>query len=182
MTRSLLVALCVVLTPVVASAQQTPTPSAAVPVSDRSSPRVILEGAVGLASFVDDAPIEYGYFGGSDRAYVTRRIAVGPEFIYMNGPDGAYQWHLTGNVSIDLLPDVVVGGRRPRVVPYAIAAGGFQRMTTQVGTGPYTSSEGSVSGGIGARIALGKRLFVAPEFRLGWELHYRFGATIGARF
>lgn len=181
MTRLLLVTLCVVLAPVGAVAQQ-PSGSPAASASERPSPRVILEGAVGLASFVDDAPIEYGYFGGSDRAFVTRRIAVGPEFIYMNGPDGAHQWHLTGNISIDLLPDVVVGGRRPRVVPYAIAAGGFQRMTTQVGTGPFTSSEGSVSGGMGARIALGDRLFVAPEFRLGWELHYRFGATIGARF
>jgi hypothetical protein len=181
MPRSLLVALGIVLAPVDAFAQQPPTPPAA-STSDRSLPRVILEGAVGLASFVDDAPIEYGYFGGSDRAYLTPRIAVGPEFIYMNGPDGAHQWHLTGNVSVDLVRDVVLNGRRPRVVPYVIAAGGFQRMTTQVGTGPFTSSEGSVSGGVGARVALGERLFVAPEFRLGWELHYRFGATIGGRF
>jgi hypothetical protein len=55
-------------------------------------------------------------------------------------------------------------------------------MTDQVGTGPFTSSEGSVSDGIGARVAVSDRFFVAPEFRLGWELHYRFGATVGARF
>ena len=100
----------------------------------------------------------------------------------MDGPSGAHQWHLTGSINIDLRPDELVNGRRRRVVPYVIAAGGFQRMTTQVGTGPFTSSEGSVSGGIGARVALGELFFVAPEFRLGWELHSRFGATIGARF
>jgi hypothetical protein len=55
-------------------------------------------------------------------------------------------------------------------------------MTTQVGTGPFTSSEGSVSGGVGARIHLDDRWFVAPEFRMDWELHFRYGATFGARF
>ena len=180
MPRSLLITLCVVLAPVQALAQQIPRP----PPLDSvvAPPSGILEGAVGLASFVDDANIEFTYVGASCRSYLSRRVAIGPEFIYMDGPSGAHQWHLTGNINIDLQSDELVNGRRRRVVPYVIAAGGFQRMTTQVGTGPFTSSEGSVSGGIGARIALGDRLFVAPEFRLGWELHYRFGTTIGARF
>ncbi len=50
------------------------------------------------------------------------------------------------------------------------------RQKTLVGTGPgstalapFTSSEATASGGIGARIALGSHVFVAPEFRLGWE-------------
>ena len=34
---------------------------------------------------------------------------------------------------------------------------------------PFTSSEATASGGIGAPIALGSHVFVAPEFRLGWE-------------
>ena len=93
-----------------------------------SPPRLLIEGAVGLARFVDDAPVEFGYVGGSGRAYLSRRVSLGPEFMYMNGPDGSHQWHLTGVLTVDL-----VEGRRSaqwsRVVPYVVAAGGYQRMT-----------------------------------------------------
>jgi hypothetical protein len=79
----------------------------------------------------------------------------------MNGPEGDHQWHLTGNVTVDLRRDARSGSHRIRVIPYLIAAAGFQRMTDQVGTGPFTSSEGSVSDGIGARVAVSDRFFVA---------------------
>ena len=62
------------------------------------------------------------------------------------------------------------------------------RQKTLVGTGPgstvlatFTSSEATASGGIGARIALGSHVFVAPEFRLGWEPETRIAVTIGIR-
>lgn len=154
---------------------------AASPAVAQDRPAALVEGAAGLASFVDDAYKQFVYVGGSGRAYVTPRVAIGPEFIYMRGPDESHQWHLTGNVTVDLLRSSPQG-RRVRVMPYLVAAGGYQRMTNQVGTGPFTSSEGSVSGGFGARIHLDDRWFVAPEFRMGWELHFRYGATLGARF
>jgi hypothetical protein len=180
MRRPIMVTLFLALASVSAVAQQAPPPP---PVAAPLIPPAgVIEGAVGLATFVDDANIDFAYFGGSCRSYLSRRVAIGPEFIYMDGPSGSHQRHLTGNVSVDLRSDVRQGSYRLRVVPYVIAAAGYQRMTDHVGTGMYTSSEGSVSGGIGARVALGERFFVAPEFRLGWEPHYRFGATIGARF
>jgi hypothetical protein len=165
-----------------ASAAQTAPASAQPAAAAVRPPRLLTEGAAGLARFVDDAPIEFASVGGGLRVFAADRIAIGPELVYMTGPDGASQWHLTGNLTFDLVPDGPRGGRRPRVVPYLVAAGGYQRMTTRVGTGRFTSSEGSVSGGGGARIAIGQLLYVAPEVRLGWEPHVRFGATIGARF
>jgi hypothetical protein len=38
-----------------------------------------------------------------------------------------------------------------------------------------------VTGGIGVRIAAGDRVFVAPEFRMGFEPIVRIGAAIGWR-
>ena len=38
-----------------------------------------------------------------------------------------------------------------------------------------------MSAGLGARIALGSNVFVAPEFRLGWEPETRIAVTIGMR-
>ena len=74
-------------------------------------------------------------------------------------------------------------------MPYLAAGGGYLRQKTLVGGGPgstslvpFTSSEGTMSAGVGARIALGSQVFVAPEFRLGWEPETRIAVTIGMRF
>jgi hypothetical protein len=63
-----------------------------------------------------------------------------------------------------------------------------QDQKTLVGSGPgstalvpFTSSEGTMSAGGGARIAVGSHMFVAPEFRLGWEPETRIAVTIGMR-
>lgn len=149
------------------------------PVTAQSEePPAIIEGSAGHAGFVPDSTIDHTYFGGGGRAYVTPRIAIGPEIVYMRRPGGEHVWFVTGNVTFDLIDDP----RRFRsVVPYIVAGGGVFRLTEQVGTGPYTSSEGTAMGGIGARIALGDRFFIAPELRLGWETHFRIGVTIGVR-
>ena len=88
-------------------------------------------------------------------------------------------------MTFDIVPD---DGRR-RVVPYLVAGGGYLRQKTLVGGGPgstalvpFTSSEGTMSAGLGARIAVGSNVFVAPEFRLGWEPETRLAVTIGMRF
>jgi len=137
---------------------------------------VIAEGHVGYASFVDDAPIEHSVLGAGARVFVTPRVAIGPEFTFMRGPGISRVWFLTGNATIDLVDS---SQTRRRVVPYVIAGGGFARIKTQVGTGPFTSGEGTFTGGGGVRLSPGGGWFIAPEFRLGWELHWRVGASVG---
>jgi hypothetical protein len=140
--------------------------------------RGLLEGGGGYASFVDDTPIHHGVVQGSGRVYVSSRVALGPEFTYMRGPQSDRKWFLTGNATIDLLP----GARRATVRPYLIAGGGVTHMTTRVGTGAYSSDEGTFTAGAGARIAAAARWYVAPEFRLGWELHWRANVVVGRTF
>jgi len=87
--------------------------------------------------------------------------------------------------------EAVVGtsGFVDEVWDYFFTAGaGYLRQRTIVGSGPgstalqpFTSGEATFSGGIGARIALGERFFVAPEVRIGWEPEMRFVAMIGFR-
>lgn len=150
------------------------------PVTGQSEkPPAIIEGSAGHAGFVPDSTIDHNYVGGGGRVYITRRIAIGPEVVYMRRPDSEHVWFFTGNATIDLIPERA--GARRGVVPYIVAGGGFFRLTERVGTGPYTSSEGTAMGGVGARIALGDRFFIAPEVRLAWEPHFRVGVTIGVR-
>lgn len=138
----------------------------------------VVEGGGGYASFVDDSPMRHGVIQGSGRFYVSSRVAVGPEFTYMRGPRADRKWFLTGNATIDLLPR----GRQTTVRPYVIAGGGVTHMMTRVGTGPYSSDEGTFTAGVGARVGSSSRWYVAPEFRLGWEAHWRANVVIGRRF
>jgi Outer membrane protein beta-barrel domain len=149
------------------------------PAFAQDKPRPIVEFVTGYAGFVDEDWIDRTMIGGGGRVFVTRRIAIGPEFVYLKGANSEHDLTLTGNVTIDLLREEPTASRR--VVPYIAAGGGYLRQTTQVGTGPFTSSQGTVSGGVGARIALGKTFFIAPEFRMGFEPEVRIGITIGFR-
>jgi Outer membrane protein beta-barrel domain len=147
--------------------------------SAQDRPAPIIEVVTGYAGFVDEDWMDRTMFGAGGRVFVTPRIAIGPEYVYLRGTGGEHDWTLTGNATIDLLGER--GPARRRVVPYVAVGGGYLRQTTQVGTGPYTSAEGTFSGGLGARIALGQRFFIAPEFRMGWEPEVRIGVMIGVR-
>ncbi len=164
-TPDVFLVLLLVLSPAVATAQDKPAP--------------IVEFVTGWAGFVDENWIDRTMFGAGARGYVTPRIAIGPEFVYMKGANDEYDWTLTGNVTFDLVAERA--SARPRVVPYIAAGGGYLRQTTHVGKPLFASSEGTISGGIGVRLALGSRFFIAPEFRLGFEPTMRLGVMIGWR-
>ena len=150
----------------------------AAPAAAQDRPSPILEAAGGYAGFIDESMINHAIAGASARAYVTRRIAIGPEVTFMRGPGVDRDWFLTGNATIDLRTD---RDRRPRVVPYIVASAGVFWNTNAVGTGLYTARSGAVAGGIGARINAGNRWFIAPEVRIGFEPVLRLGVAIGIR-
>ena len=155
------------------------------PVFAQDKPAPIVEAVVGQSGFIDEAWDYFGTIGGAVRVFITPRLAIGPEVAYLSGEFDASNLTVTANMTLDIVPD---DGRR-RVVPYLVAGGGYLRQKTLVGGGPgstalvpFTSSEGTMSAGLGARIALGSNVFVAPEFRLGWEPETRIAVTIGLRF
>ena len=158
------------------------------PVLAQDKPAPIVEALVGRSGFIDEVWDYFSTIGGGARVFVTPRLAIGPEVAYLSGKeDGreASNLTVTANMTFDIVRD---DGRRP-IVPYLVAGGGYLRQKTLVGSGPgstalvpFTSSEGTMSAGVGARIALGSHMFVAPEFRLGWEPETRIAVTIGMRF
>ncbi len=143
-----------------------------------------LEAVAGHAGFVDDAWDHRVMAGGTARFALTPRLTVGPEVVYLRGAHGAHDLTVTGTGTFDLLPPT--SGRR--VVPFVVFGAGLIRQTSLVGGGPgivglfpYSTSEGTLSGGIGARFALGRTLFVAPDVRLGWEPETRVSVALGWR-
>src|SRR5688572_12628188 len=158
------------------------------PVLAQDTPAPIVEAVVGRSGFIDEVWDYFNTIGGGARVFVTQRLAIGPEVAYLNGEFDALEASnltVTANMTFDIVRD----DGRSRIVPYLAAGGGYLRQKTLVGSGPgstalvpFTSSEGTMSAGVGARIALGSHMFVAPEFRLGWEPETRFAVIIGTRF
>ena len=136
-----------------------------------------MEATLGHAAFLDEDPIEHSLFGGSVRFALTPRVSVGPEVVYMIGPGHDRDVFVTGNLWFDLLG--ANGGSPRRVTPYLIAGGGLMRHRNEFFGDDFTSNEGAATGGIGVRIALTDRWYVAPEARLGWEPHSRLAVTVG---
>lgn len=147
-------------------------------------PAPVVELIAGDAAFVDEVWDHFLLLGGGGRAYVTPRVAIGAEIAHMWSRDESSNLSLTGNLTFDLVRDT---GTR-RLVPYVVVAGGILRQRTIVGSGPgstvlqpFVSTDGQVSAGIGSRVSLGPRVYVAPEFRIGWEPETRLTVTLGIK-
>lgn len=150
----------------------------AVPANAQSiRPPSSIEIFAGHAGFADDATIEHSVFGGAGRIYLTPRISVGPEITYMRGPGEDRDWFFLGNFIYDFRRPQ--SGRPPLVSPFVIAGGGFFTHSDSVGTGIYTSGEGTFAAGAGTRVHISDRLYVMGDVRFGWEWHYRITGGIG---
>lgn len=137
-------------------------------------PAPTVEVAGGYAGFADEGVIHHGVIGAAARVYVSPRLAVGPEVTYMVGPGQDRDIVLTGNVTFDI--------RRSRpgiVVPYLLAGGGLFQHSNQFGAQTFRSREGAFTAGAGARAWVSDRTYVAGEYRVGWELHYRVTGHVG---
>ena len=157
------------------------------PLVAQDNPAPIVEAVIGRSGFIDEAWDHFTTIGGGARIFVTPRLAIGPEVSFLRGDfdaRDASNLTVTGNVTFDFVRD----DRRARFVPYFAAGGGYLRQKTVVGSGAesttlraFTSSEGTVSAGAGVRIRVNPRVFIAPEFRLGWEPETRIAVMIGMR-
>ena len=149
------------------------------PALAQSSPRpaATAELSAGYAGFADDGTIGHGLVGGALRVYVTPRLAVGPEFVYMVGPGDDRDIFATGNLTFDLRSRS--GPRRPRLVPYLLAGGGWFQHRDRFAGQTFRSNEGTFTAGGGVRGWLSDAAYVAAEYRVGWELHHRLTGHVG---
>ena len=135
-----------------------------------------VRGTIGYSNFLDEQPLHHLVTGGSARFYVTKRLAVEPEFLFM--------YRSSRDIDFQFIPNVVFDftKRESRFQPYAIGGVGLQRHRELTGTGYYWSNSWTGSAGIGTKIFLSDRLYLAPEFRLGLEPIVRITASVGYVF
>jgi hypothetical protein len=163
-TRTLLATLAaafVWLSPTTASAQSSAAPT-------------VTLGA-GWAGFVDDGRVDHGAFGGGLEWVLTPRVAIGPEILYMVGPDEDRDLFVLGVARLGMLP------LRSRVAPFVTLGAGTMTHSDRFGSQSYRSTEGAVIAGGGVRITVSPRVYVAPELTIGWEPHIRASVTVGIR-
>jgi hypothetical protein len=140
-----------------------------------AQPRAIdLKGSIGLASFVDEDPENHLHTGVAARFYLTRRFSVEPELLYLRQSSSHDDIVLAGNVNWDF--------RTGRVTPYVSGGIGYMRSRFGRFTPTFSSSEGFLQVGGGAKIYLSDSWFVSPEARIGWEPHVRLSVGIGYTF
>jgi hypothetical protein len=131
--------------------------------------RVEIRGVTGIASFIDESYQNHFVGGGSAHFYLTDRLSVGPELLYMRRDSTDSDVTATAQFAWDFL-----GG--PRVQPYAAGSVGVLRNFAP----RFSVSSWTYGAGIGAKIALTKRLYLVPDFRIGLEPIFR--ATVGVSY
>jgi hypothetical protein len=126
---------------------------------DRPSPA--LDFSAGWVGFADDGIVSEGMVGSAGRFYLSPRIAIGPEVLYISG-DNHSHLVLTGNVTFDVIAPA--GRRPPRVIPFLVAGGGMFQTRESYFNEDFTHIEGAVTAGGGVRAAVGGRVTVGREF------------------
>ena len=139
------------------------------------APGFALEGGGGYTGFADDGIAGHSLVAVAGRVYVLPRVSIGPEFQYMAGEEDHRDLMLTGNVYVDLTERAPA---RP-FVPYLVVGGGLFQTRDEFLGETFASSEGGFTAGAGVRIFLGDNFYVAPEFRGGWEPHFRVSVNLG---
>ena len=141
-------------------------------------PPAALEIPAGWMGFADDGIVSESFVGGTGRWYVSPRISIGPEVVFVNG---SHHSHLivTGNITFDLLSPT--NGRPRQVTPFLVAGGGLFQSRETFSSGEFTSTEGAFTAGGGVRASAGDRVTIGIDTRVGWELHLRVNGFVGLR-
>ena len=153
--------------------------------TELSGPKVEARGTIGGATFGDNE-IPHGLVGGSFWVYVSRRFSIEPEVFYMRHSENDQDLIVQPNVAVDLLPPT------GKFVPYAIAGVGVIRHRGSTSGFDFTTgaprqfdtsfTSWTASAGLGVKIFVTDKLFVAPEARLGREPELRGTFSVGYVF
>ena len=148
-------------------------------------PRVEGKVIFGSATFGDD--IDHKVVGGAVRAYVTKRLSIEPEYLYLRHSENDQDQHFQPNVAFDFIKDSTgrlvvygIGGvgvlhHKGRFVDNDFVTGASRVFDTSFTTWTATA-------GVGAKIFVTKRLFVSPELRIGREPTVRATINVGYVF
>lgn len=147
-------------------------------------PRVEAKFIFGSVVFNED--IEHKTVGGSVRVYVTKRLSIEPEYLYLKHSDNDRDQLVQPNVAYDFTDPT------KRFVAYGIAGVGvmhhygryfgndFDTGAPRLFDTSFTTWTASVGGGL--KIFATKRLFIAPEFRVGRQPTVRGTINVGYVF
>jgi len=145
-----------------------------------------VEGKVIFGSAVFGEDLEHTLVGGSVRAYVTKRLSIEPEYLYLRRSKDDQDHLVQMNVALDLTDPT------KRFVPYGIAGAGVLHNRGRVFGSDFVTGAPFVreisfttwtaSAGGGVKIFLTNRLFVSPELRVGREPTFRATINVGYVF
>ena len=154
---------------------------------DLTPPKAEIRLTAGASGFTsDDGRIPHAVAGASLRVYVTRRVSVEPEFLYMR--HSADDQDYLGQISVAYDLSEPTG----RAVPYVTAGLGVLHhrgrffgqdfVTGQPRVFDTSFTEPAASAGAGVKLFLNRRLFIAPEARVGRHPSVRATVSIGYVF
>ncbi len=123
--------------------------------------------------------------GGSVRVYVTKRLSIEPEYLYLWHGENDRDQLVAANVAWDFTDPT------ERAVVYGIAGGGYLHHkgrfvdtdftgTTRVFDTSFDTWSASVGGGV--KVFVTDRLFVSPEVRVGRQPTFRATINVGYVF
>jgi hypothetical protein len=135
--------------------------------------QVEVRGITGYSSFLDESSQHHFVAGGATQVYLTRRLSVGPEALFMYRNEFDKDLTVSANVAWDFLG-------RSRVQPYVAGHVGVLRHYGGFPGRSFTSSSPEFGIGVGVKIALTRRLYLVPDFRMGLEPFVR--ATVGISY
>ena len=141
-------------------------------------PSPVVEFSAGWVGFADDGIVSETLVGAAGRWYLRPRISVGPEVVYIRGDNHSHLM-ITGNMTWDVIAPT--SGRPAAITPFVVVGAGLFQTRETFFSGTFTSNEGAFTAGGGVRAAVGDRVSVGVEARVGWELHLRVSGLVGVR-
>lgn len=153
---------------------------------DQQLTRPKVEGKVIFGSVIFNEDIEHKVVGGAVRVYITKRLSIEPEFLYMPHSESDVDKIGQANIAYDFTDPT------KRFVVYGIAGSGVLNhkgrffgndfVTRAPRVFDISDTTWTASAGGGVKIFLTKRLFVSPEFRVGHEPTVRATINVGYVF
>ena len=137
--------------------------------------RLELKAIIGTSGFVDEVTDYYPVVGAAARVSLTRTFAIQPEFTYLRASARHQDYAFQTAAIWQFQP----GGR---LQPYLVAAGGVRHSRFRFPGAlreRFSSNEFTGGGGVGLRVDVGRRLWLSPEVRLGWEPIVRATVSLG---